>query len=100
MKVLERIRLALPKMEKIWWQNAQAPKPSWKSTYAELMKIEERAKSLIAEKSMTMKGPFAWKAMEEISVEVSGPAHSTTSPEDRRLYSVKEAEELALLEKT
>ncbi|KAF9068934.1 hypothetical protein BDP27DRAFT_1447972 [Rhodocollybia butyracea] len=83
MKVLERIRLALPKMEKIWWQNARAPKPTWRSTYARLMKIEEHAKSLIAEKIMTLKGPFAWKAMEGISGEVSGPP--PMSKEERKI---------------
>ncbi|KAF9068932.1 hypothetical protein BDP27DRAFT_1326133 [Rhodocollybia butyracea] len=98
MKVLARIRLALPKMEKIWWQNAQAPKPAWKSTYARLMKIEERAKLLIAEKTMTLNGPFVWKVMQGISVEISEPP--PTSKEGRtRIYSVKEADELALLEK-
>ncbi|KAF9068933.1 hypothetical protein BDP27DRAFT_1421362 [Rhodocollybia butyracea] len=90
MKVLERIRLALPMMKKIWWQNAQAPKPAWKSTYAKLMKVEERAKLLIAEKTMTLEGPFAWTAMEGISVGVGRPP--PVSREDRRIYYTPEAD--------
>ncbi len=63
MGVLERIRLSVPKMMKIWWQNSTMVPSDRRATYAHLLKIEERAKALIADGSMSLDGRYDGKAV-------------------------------------
>jgi len=65
MAVLARIRLSVPKMRQVWCQNPSTILRDREETYAKLLKVEERAKSLIARKVITLRGPFDWDAVKK-----------------------------------
>ncbi|KAJ3871799.1 hypothetical protein F5051DRAFT_362273 [Lentinula edodes] len=60
MDVLEKIRISVPTMQKIWCQNPSHTKKFREDVYVKLLKIEEHAKSFIAQKLITLEGPFNW----------------------------------------
>ncbi|KAJ4477334.1 hypothetical protein J3R30DRAFT_3703667 [Lentinula aciculospora] len=66
MDILERIRISVPKMRKIWCQNPQLTKKDREEVYAKLLRIEKCAKSLIAQKMMTFEGPFDWPQVKSL----------------------------------
>ncbi|THU98406.1 TPR-like protein [Dendrothele bispora CBS 962.96] len=63
MEILERIRLSVPKVNRLWYRQPGSAKSNRVKTYEHLAKIEERAKQLIADGKMKMDvGPFDFKA--------------------------------------
>ncbi|KIK55175.1 hypothetical protein GYMLUDRAFT_885155 [Collybiopsis luxurians FD-317 M1] len=70
MKILERIRLSVPKMMKIWGPSMHMRQEKNNrhrvQVYARLLKIEELGKELLAKKTITPNGPFDWSAVNRI----------------------------------
>ncbi|KAJ3869181.1 hypothetical protein EV359DRAFT_77009 [Lentinula novae-zelandiae] len=66
MDVLGKIRISVPTMQKIWCQNPSHTKKFREDVYVKLLKIEEHAKSLIAQEVITLEGPFDWSIIKTL----------------------------------
>ncbi|KAJ3852580.1 hypothetical protein EV368DRAFT_40747 [Lentinula lateritia] len=66
MDVLEKIRISVPTMQKIWCQNPSHSKKFREDVYVKLLKVEEHAKSLIAQKVIMLEGPFNWSKIKAL----------------------------------